>query len=671
VFALASRFSDDISLRTDPARPETVGIRFVDKAKAILDTLYDTPDMHCVGALVLLSYQQMGTGGGYRAWMFIGLSIRMAQHLGLNRDCDKLNPHMPILDREERNRVWWTCFVADRLVSAAFGRPQPGTFVCTLHMNFYTTLILLHRPYTHQSSASPRSDPAVSLSICTSAANNTIEMASNLMRTSDDNRRVPRLKCLLHNAVFIMFTAGIVHITNCTSTDPVLAASAKLRTVETLRCLSVIEDVWLSGKFCGNNVKRLVNVRNIELPCSVEGFKHTLLNSFNSAPTTNGGNIGYVDTTPIAPSVPKEQSYAFDVDQIMGYYKAPGTRHSEPMGRNSRHFSPTPYFSPASSHHAQNSIPTHPGLSHGHAPLPRRPRQAKNPSHSPGTSTSASFSSQGVQTPPLSTTLRSTQAQTPMTPSNPQMPLNMYPNPFASSLWSLPTSVVDNDEWMVYMQGGNSGGGVTSAGGSTANSAVPSLQRSSSQPGSVNGMDSRMFDLSAPVALLDQSNSHTRQVGAKANGGAHPFSQNVSQSDFLNTGANSGLGTTTAENINVILLEQQQPTSYSMATMSGSSATAPIAKDLMMNAPFSTQIVSMDDSMSQPAAALQSPLSHTQIHHRHAAAASTMQQQQPPVLASQLQQSSSEYNFYMGQPTSTNLPVVMQQPLITGQDWQY
>jgi hypothetical protein len=149
---------------------------------------------------------------------------------------------------------------------------EPGTFVCTLHMTFYATLILLHRPYSHQSARNSPGDASISLSICTSAANNTIEMASNLMRASDDNRDVPRLKCLLHSSVFIFFTAGIVHITNCTSVDPVLAASAKLRTVETLRCLSVIEDVWMSGKWCGNNIKQLVKARNIELPCSVEGM---------------------------------------------------------------------------------------------------------------------------------------------------------------------------------------------------------------------------------------------------------------------------------------------------------------------------------------------------------------------------------------------------------------
>lgn len=149
---------------------------------------------------------------------------------------------------------------------------EPGTFVCTLHMTFYATLILLHRPYSHQTPYNTPNDSSISLSICTSAANNTIEMASNLMRASDDNRDVPRLKCLLHSAVFIFFTAGLVHITNCTSMNPVLAASAKLRTVETLRCLSVIEDVWITGKWCGNNIRNLVKARNIELPCSVEGM---------------------------------------------------------------------------------------------------------------------------------------------------------------------------------------------------------------------------------------------------------------------------------------------------------------------------------------------------------------------------------------------------------------
>lgn len=150
---------------------------------------------------------------------------------------------------------------------------EPGTFVCTLHMTFYAVLILLHRPYSHRSSHKTSNDPSISLSICTSAANNTIEMASNMMRALDTQRGVSRLKGMLHSSVFIFFTAGIVHITNCTSTDPVLAASAKLRTIETLKCLAMVEDVWITGRWCANNIAQLLKARNIVLPCSPEGMR--------------------------------------------------------------------------------------------------------------------------------------------------------------------------------------------------------------------------------------------------------------------------------------------------------------------------------------------------------------------------------------------------------------
>ncbi|KAF9114463.1 hypothetical protein BGX27_010774 [Mortierella sp. AM989] len=617
IFALASRFSDDVSLRKDPTNHETVGVRFAEKAKEILDTLYDSPDLNCVGGLVLLAFQQMGTGHGYKSWMYIGISIRMAQHLGLHRNCLKINPAMPALEREERNRIWWTCFMADRINSASFGRPQginehdvdatypegideenirveyrlegatstltgpslgseenfvysaslmrilgrvmvslyspiskasskcttsmtnpapleqldkeltdwlltlpphlqfrsvqqePGTFVCMLHMTFYAVLILLHRPYSHKSVHNTPNDPSMSMSICTSAANNAIEMASNMMRAIDEKRGTPRLRGLLQNSVFIFFTAGLVHITNCTSTDPELAASAKLRTIEVLRCLAIIEDVWISSRVVSDNIKNLLKVRNIELPYSTEAFKNLPLGSVDELKKKLVVITSQADV--LAPTVPKEQCFAFDIDQIMGYYQATGAKRIEPIGRNSRHFSPTPYFSSVSGqhhyHHSQVSMKSHPGLTQGHSPLPRRPRQTKNSSPTPlssVTSTPISISN-SVSTPrfysnsndaavggaqffnnsntdgnsgysvndsgnnnsqidpfavPGSATLGSNvlqQQQQNITPIEAQQPLDVYPNPFSASLWALPSSM-DNEEWMQYMQnnGGNS-----------------------------------------------------------------------------------------------------------------------------------------------------------------------------------------------------------------------
>ncbi|KAF9433603.1 hypothetical protein BGZ76_009234 [Entomortierella beljakovae] len=770
IFALASRYSDDLSLRTDPTKPETVGLRFVEKSKAILDTIYDNPDMYCVGALVLISYQQMGTGGGYRAWMYIGIAIRMAQHLGLNRDCMKLNPNMPLLDVEERNRIWWTCFVADRIVSASFGRPQginehdvdatypegideentlleyrldntptvltgpsphseknfvymasltrimgrvmvslysplskassksnlsmtnpapleqldkeltewlltlpphlqfrsvqqePGTFVCTLHMTFYATLILLHRPYSHHQSLQSNHDWSISLSICTSAANNTIEMASNLMRSTDDLRDVPRLKCLLHSAVFIFFTAGLVHITNCTSQDPFLAASAKLRTVETLRCLSVIEDVWISGKWCGNNIKNLVKSRNIELPCSVEGFKYTIRNGADPA-SSNIVNQTQSDTTP-SYAIPKEQSFAFDVDQIMGYYKAPGIKHAEPQGRNSRHFSPTPYFSPVSSHHSQSQIRHHPGLTQGHAPLPRRPRQTKNTSPTPSGPTTLSRNSQAgpiysntmspetaakitdpniYSTPPPSTPLSLDPFATPgavsvivdnselshtlvdSSSTAPATPMNLYQNPFSSSMWSLPTSI-DNDEWMMYMQNG-----------STSATAFPIHERNMN-----SGSNKTLLDNGSPT-LLDNasinpnnpSSSTTNLHGNRTH--SHPLAQSMTRSDIISivgSDRSNDIATPVVASSNLLIAG-----SYSSQNSSTGSPTA-----------------------QQPPPQLHShnnPRLQQQLHHHH-----PQQQQQQPLLQSQAP--TNEYAFFLN---SSNGAAPLQQTVASNHSW--
>ncbi|KAF9989356.1 hypothetical protein BGZ75_006645 [Mortierella antarctica] len=740
IFALASRYSDDTSLRKDPAKPETVGARFADKAKEILDTLYDSPDLHCVGALVLLAFQQMGTGCSYRSWMYVGISIRMAQHLGLNRSCTKLNPNMPVLDREERNRIWWTCFMADRIISTSFGRPQginehdvdatypegiddesiqleyklegatsmltgpspysekkfvymaslmrilgrvmlslysplskasslstcsmtnpapleqldkeltdwlltlpphlqfrsvqqePGTFVCTLHMTFYAVLILLHRPYSHRSSHNTPNDPSISLSICTSAANNTIEMASNMMRAVDESRGVSRLKGLLHNCVFIFFTAGIVHITNCTSTDPVLAASAKLRTIETLKCLSVVEDVWITGKWCGNNIKQLLKARNIELPYSIEGFKSLPLGCVKDMKKKLETNCAQMDISMVA-SIPKDQTFAFDVDQIMGYYNGTGAKHAEPMGRNSRHFSPTPYFSPAAGHHhySQVQLKTHPGLTQGHSPLPRRPRQGKVTPPSPSGSISVSSSpATATATTPTSgffpcldgTSMGSSTAPTQnmnatidpfaepgsatlatggqQDVADSEVSLNMYQNPFSSSLWGLPTSL-DNDEWMLYMQNGGANGqtamdlGVdapNNQGGinSNMNNGINSGSRSIDH---FNKVEPRMFasvpDMNSGSNTDQNMNSNSSQSALGSH--MHPLAQSLTRNDLMGADDHSGI-------INTSSTSSSLNTSIADASPMTSSAIVESSSAALSSIPVSSAVTSVSTILS-------------------------------------------------------------------------
>ncbi|KAF8946919.1 hypothetical protein BGZ47_010983 [Haplosporangium gracile] len=712
IFALASRYSDDISFRTDPAKSETIGVRFAEKAKEILDTLYDSPDMNCVGALVLLAFQQMGTGSGYRAWMYVGISIRMAQHLGLNRDCLKLNPHMSAIDREERNRIWWTCFMADRLFSTSFGRPQginehdvdatypegvdeediqleyrldgatsmltgpsphseqnfvfmaslmrilgrvmvslysprskasslstssmtnpapleqldkeltdwlltlpphlqfrsvqqePGTFVCTLHMTFYAVLILLHRPYSHRSSHKTSNDPSISLSICTSAANNTIEMASNMMRAIDTQRGISRLKGMLHSSVLIFFTAGIVHITNCTSTDPVLAASAKLRTIETLKCLAMVEDVWITARWSANNIAQLLKARNIVLPCSPEAFKSLPLSSVEDLKQRVTGSPTQMQDISMATSIPKEQSFAFDVNQILGYYQRNGVKHTEPMGRNSRHFSPTPYFSSAGGHHQpQSSMKSHPGLTQGHAPLPRRPRQGKNTSPSPsGSFTSTPHSSAGTSTTPTSAVFpamvdqlmsaapssatsdtsingatisdpfgtpgSATVANNGLPPSPAETDMsfssNLYQNPFSSSLWGLPTSM-DNDEWMLYMQNGGASGQPGMDLSSESASSTTGLKTANEMFGPIPDLTSSAF-MDTNGVNMNMGNMNNSNLAP--NSKSHPLSQSLTSNDLMGGPNHVGASTSSTSSGSVMTGSILAPTSFSGTTSS-------------------------------------------------------------------------------------------------------
>ncbi|KAI8890052.1 hypothetical protein K501DRAFT_169852 [Backusella circina FSU 941] len=120
IYALASRISPDIRVRSDPASPDTAGDVFFERAKRLLDGYYDTPKISTVQALLLMSSHQMGVMKAARAWLYSGMAFRMAQDLGLNRNCDHWN--ISPERRERRKRVFWCCFVVDRLTSASYGR---------------------------------------------------------------------------------------------------------------------------------------------------------------------------------------------------------------------------------------------------------------------------------------------------------------------------------------------------------------------------------------------------------------------------------------------------------------------------------------------------------------------------------------------------------------------
>ncbi|KAI8076755.1 fungal-specific transcription factor domain-containing protein [Halteromyces radiatus] len=54
-------------------------------------------------------------------WLLGGLAVRLAQGLGLYRDCEEWD--IPDSEKETRKRVWWALYVTDRFHSASLGRP--------------------------------------------------------------------------------------------------------------------------------------------------------------------------------------------------------------------------------------------------------------------------------------------------------------------------------------------------------------------------------------------------------------------------------------------------------------------------------------------------------------------------------------------------------------------
>ncbi|OAD02571.1 Zn(2)-C6 fungal-specific transcription factor [Mucor lusitanicus CBS 277.49] len=120
IYAIASRVSPDERVRSDPNAPDTAGDIFYERAKCLLDDYYDTPKISTVQALLLMASHQQGAMKSARAWLYSGMAFRMAQDLGLNRNCDHWN--ISPEERERRKRVFWCCYIVDRVTSAIYGR---------------------------------------------------------------------------------------------------------------------------------------------------------------------------------------------------------------------------------------------------------------------------------------------------------------------------------------------------------------------------------------------------------------------------------------------------------------------------------------------------------------------------------------------------------------------
>ncbi len=110
VFALASQFSDSLA----PKERESSARKYFDRAQDLLNLdLWDIGSIQLVQCLLLMGQYLQSTNCPHQAWMVTGLTVRIAEGLGL---------HLPetsvriddVHQRELVRRLWHGCVVMDR-----------------------------------------------------------------------------------------------------------------------------------------------------------------------------------------------------------------------------------------------------------------------------------------------------------------------------------------------------------------------------------------------------------------------------------------------------------------------------------------------------------------------------------------------------------------------------
>ncbi|KAI9570337.1 fungal-specific transcription factor domain-containing protein [Boletus coccyginus] len=138
IFSVAARYLDErASEPTD--RIWDTGCDYLTQARSVLAQVSHSCRASTCQALLLLGHREFGIGSMEQGWLYIGMAIRMALDLGLNRAADnwQFNGRKMFSDEEnqERKQIWWACCVADKYSSTYMGRP-----ICIGENDFDTLL---------------------------------------------------------------------------------------------------------------------------------------------------------------------------------------------------------------------------------------------------------------------------------------------------------------------------------------------------------------------------------------------------------------------------------------------------------------------------------------------------------------------------------------------------
>ncbi|KAF9278308.1 hypothetical protein BGZ68_008657 [Mortierella alpina] len=125
ICAAGAKYSDHEGLCAEPGNLSSIGEQFLTHARILLQDRFDMPSMSTLQALLILYWCQVQTGRASLRFMYVGMAIRMAQEMGLNRPLDsKRAKETDEREIQIRKTIWWSCYQADRWTSAALGKPM-------------------------------------------------------------------------------------------------------------------------------------------------------------------------------------------------------------------------------------------------------------------------------------------------------------------------------------------------------------------------------------------------------------------------------------------------------------------------------------------------------------------------------------------------------------------
>ncbi|KAI8262562.1 hypothetical protein K4K58_000538 [Colletotrichum sp. SAR11_239] len=100
---------------------------FLAAESIIMVTGLTRPSIATVQAFLCLAFYEIGRGNLSKGWGYSGIAFRMAQDLGFQRDPKDWVQHDSSLatpeDVEIRRRIYWGCYISDKLISLILGRP--------------------------------------------------------------------------------------------------------------------------------------------------------------------------------------------------------------------------------------------------------------------------------------------------------------------------------------------------------------------------------------------------------------------------------------------------------------------------------------------------------------------------------------------------------------------